>query len=46
MFVSKNRIIVKTCGSTTLLHCLEQILEIVKKAGFETVEVMLFLCCN
>lgn len=38
MFVSKNRIIVKTCGSTTLLHCLEQILEIVKKAGFETVE--------
>lgn len=43
MFVSKNRVIVKTCGSTTLLNCLEEILQIVKRAGFESVEVC-FAC--
>jgi len=39
MFVTKNRVLVKTCGSTTLLHCLEQMLTIgLKHAGFGRVE--------
>ena len=39
MFVTKNRVIIKTCGSTTLLHCLDQLFPIIKEAGFETIEV-------
>ena len=38
MFVSKNRIIIKTCGSTTLLRCIEPLLYLVKQmAGFDEV---------
>ena len=38
MFVAKNRIIIKTCGSTTLLRCVEPLLYLVKQvAGFDQV---------
>ncbi|XP_054163506.1 S-adenosylmethionine decarboxylase proenzyme-like [Oppia nitens] len=38
LFVSKNRIIIKTCGSTTLLRCIEPMLYLVKQvAGFDEV---------
>jgi len=38
MFISKNRFILKTCGSTTLLRCIEPLLYLVKEvAGFDEV---------
>lgn len=38
MFISKNRFIIKTCGSTTLLRCIEPLLYLVKEvAGFDEV---------
>jgi S-adenosylmethionine decarboxylase len=38
MFVSKNRFIIKTCGSTTLLRCIEPLIYLVKQAaGFDEV---------
>ena len=40
MFVSKNRFIIKTCGSTVLLRCIEPLLYLVKEiAGFDEVLV-------
>lgn len=39
MFVSKNRVMIKTCGQTTLLCCLQSMLKLVKEAGFSLVEV-------
>ena len=40
MFVSKNRFIIKTCGGTVLLRCIEPLLYLVKEiAGFDEVLV-------
>ncbi|XP_076163974.1 S-adenosylmethionine decarboxylase [Ptiloglossa arizonensis] len=39
MFLSKRRLILKTCGTTTPLQCLEPLLKLVKEhTGFEEVE--------
>lgn len=41
MFVSKRRLILKTCGTTTPLQCLEPLLDLVESyAGFDKVEVL------
>lgn len=43
MFVSKRRWILKTCGTTTPLQCLEPLLEIVEKiAGYTDVEELFY----
>ena len=40
MFVSKRRLILKTCGTTTPLQCLEPLLDLVESyTGFDKVEV-------
>jgi len=41
MFVSKRRIILKTCGSTTPLLCLKSLLYLVQRyAGYDEVQVI------
>jgi hypothetical protein len=43
LFVSRNRIILKTCGSTVLLRCVKPLLYLAKKyAGFDQVSQRLF----
>lgn len=40
MFISRFRFILKTCGTTTLLHAVEPIIALVKKeTGLDVVEV-------
>ena len=40
MFISKRRFILKTCGTTTPLDCIEDLTKLVKQfANFDTVEV-------
>lgn len=42
MFLSKRRLILKTCGTTTPLQCLEPLLKLVEQyTGFDEVEVCL-----
>ncbi|XP_077977562.1 S-adenosylmethionine decarboxylase proenzyme-like [Glandiceps talaboti] len=38
MFIAKRRFILKTCGTTTLLYALEDILKLAKEVGFEEIE--------
>lgn len=41
MFVAKRRLILKTCGTTTPLQCLEPLLDLVEEhTGFDEVEVL------
>ncbi|CAG0892877.1 unnamed protein product [Darwinula stevensoni] len=43
MFVSKQRFILKTCGTTTLLWCMQHLLRLVSQyAGFDTVQDMFY----
>lgn len=43
LFVSRNRIILKTCGSTVLLRCVKPFLYLAKKyAGFDQVRLVAF----
>lgn len=42
MFVYSNRLILKTCGTTTLLHSVPQILKIAHDAGMGTVEAFFY----
>lgn len=40
MFVAERRFILKTCGTTTPLECLNELFQLVKQyAGFSEVEV-------
>jgi S-adenosylmethionine decarboxylase len=40
MFVTKDRFILKTCGSTTLLYCVQPLLKLVREnVGFDSVLV-------
>ncbi len=44
MFVSQRRFILKTCGTTTPLQCINDLLQLVKKyAGFHTIEVIMYI---
>ncbi len=44
MFVSENRFILKTCGSTTLLHAIKPLLKLVhEETGMDVVEVGVIL---
>jgi len=43
MFISKRRFILKTCGTTTPLDCIEELTRIVKEfSGFDTVEEIFY----
>jgi len=43
MFVSKRRFILKTCGTTTPLDCIEELTRLVKEfSGFDTVEEIFY----
>jgi len=42
LFVSPRKILVKTCGSTTLLLALGRILEIAKGCGFDSIESLYY----
>ena len=45
MFVSRERLIVKTCGQTTLLHCIKPLLELAKvECGLIEVQVGIESC--
>ena len=53
MFVTKDRFILKTCGTTTLLHCVDPLLRLVKsEVGYDSVQVRLLIyfkllfCCD
>ena len=42
MFVSKRRWILKTCGNTTPLQCLEPLLEMAEEIGYTDVEDLFY----
>lgn len=42
MFVSKRRWILKTCGTTTPLQCLEPLLEMAERIGYSDVEELFY----
>ncbi len=44
MFITKRRFILKTCGTTTPLECLKEMLNLAKKyTGFDAIEVIIFI---
>jgi hypothetical protein len=46
-YVSTFRFILKTCGTTTLLDCIEELTKLVKEyAGFDTVELWILKCVD
>lgn len=38
MFITRNSVLIKTCGSTILLHCLQTILQLAHDIGFGTIQ--------
>ena len=47
MFITKRRFILKTCGTTTPLECLKEMLNLAKKyTGFDAIEVIICILVN